>query len=192
MELEAGQSSLPISSPQDLENQIPCQASVKELVFSSKAEIQNIPKGLEEHRLLVFCGPCSIHNTSGVFDYTQRLAELASEVREDILLVIRTDFEKPRSMVGWKGPLYDRELEGSSDSVGELCVARRIFASIAKLSLRCTTEFLNPMLPPFQKVYSLNECIWAGAVERRIDREVASGLDMPIGMKNNLVGDALS
>ena len=95
-------------------------------------------------------------------------------------------------MVGWKGPLYDRELEGSSDSVGELCVARRIFASIAKLSLRCTTEFLNPMLPPFQKVYSLNDCIGVGAVERRIDREVASGLDMPIGMKNNLVGDALS
>ena len=192
VELETGQSSLPIPSPQDLRDQIPCRATIKELVSSSRAEIQNILRGLDEHRLLVLCGPCSIHGTSGAFDYAQRLAKLASEVREDILLVMRTYFEKPRSIVGWKGLLYDPELEGSSATVGGLCVARRILASIAELGLPCATEFLNPMLAPYQEDFLSYGSIGARTVESQIHRELAAGLDMPIGMKNNLAGEALS
>jgi len=151
-ELETGQSSLPIPSPQDLRAQIPCSARTKKLVSSSRAEIQNILRGLDEHRLLVVCGPCSIHDTSAAFDYAQRLAKLASEVREDILLLMRTYFEKPRSIVGWKGLLYDSELEGSSATVGGLGVARRILASIAapNFSIRCwrlIRKTFFPMVP---------------------------------------------
>jgi 3-deoxy-7-phosphoheptulonate synthase len=173
MELETGQSSLLIPFPQYLVDQIPCRATIKEIVFSSRAEIQNILKGRDEHPLLVVCGPCSIHDTSGAFDYAQRLAKLASEVREDILLVMRTYFEKPRSIVGWKGLLYDPELEGSSDSVGGLCVARRILASIAELGLPCATEFLNPMLAPYQKDFLSYGSIGARTVESQIHRELA-------------------
>ena len=74
LELETEQSSLPIPFPQDLRDQIPYRVTIKELVSSSRAEIQNILRGLDEHRLLVVCGPCSIHDTSGAFDYVQRLA----------------------------------------------------------------------------------------------------------------------
>ena len=192
VELETGQSSLPIPSPQDLRDQIPCRATTKELVSSSREEIQNILRGLDEHRLLVVCGPCSIHDTSGAFDYAQRLAKLASEVREDILLVMRTYFEKPRSIVGWKGLLYDPELEGSSATVGGLCFARSILASIAELGLPCATEYLNPMLAPYQEDFLSYGSIGARTVESQIHRELAAGLDMPIGMKNNLAGEALS
>ena len=89
VELETGQSSLPIPSPQDLRDQIHCRATIKDLVSSSRAEIQNILRGLDEHRPLVVCGPCSIRDTSGAFDYAQHIVKLVSEVREDILLVMR-------------------------------------------------------------------------------------------------------
>ena len=191
LELETGQSSLPIPSPQNLRAQIPCSVTTKELVSSSRAKIQNILRGLDEHRLLVVCGPCSIHDTSGAFDYAQRLAKLASEVREDILMVMRTYFEKP-CIVGWKGLLYDSELEGSSATVGGLGVARRILVSIAELWLPCTIEFLNSMLAPYQEDFLSYGSIGARTVESQIHRELAAGLDMPIGMKNNLVGEALS
>lgn len=192
MELETGHSSLPIPSPQNRRDQIPCRATIKEILSSSRAEIQNILRGLDEHRLLVVCGPRSIHDTSGAFDYAQRIAKLARQVREDILLVMRTYFEKPRSIVGWKGLRYDPELEGSSATFGGFCVARRILASIAELGLPCATEFLNPMLAPYQKDFLSYRSIGARTVESQIHRELAAGPDLPIGMKNNLAGEALS
>ncbi len=191
-ELETGQNSLPIPSPLDLRVQVPCSRRATDLVSSSRAEIQNILRGLDDHRLLVICGPCSIHDTSAAFDYAQRLAKLAVEVSEDMLLVMRTYFEKPRSVVGWKGLLYDSELEGSSATVGGLGVARRILSSVAELGLPCATEFLNPMLAPYQQDFLSYGSIGARTVESQIHRELAAGLDMPIGMKNNQAGDAMS
>ena len=105
---------------------------------------------------------------------------------------MRTYFEKPRSIVGWKGLLYDPELEGSSATVGGLCVARRILASIAELGLPCATEYRNPMLAPYQEDFLSYGSIGARTVESQLHRELAAGLDMPIGMKNNLAGEALS
>lgn len=191
-ELETELKFTPIHSPIELRAEIPCSPSVSSRVSSSRIEIQNLLRGLDDHRLLVVCGPCSIHDANAAFEYAQRLAKLANEVQDDILLVMRTYFEKPRSVVGWKGLLYDSELEGSQATISGLGIARRILVSIAELGLPCATEFLNPIMAPYQQDLLSYGSIGARTVESQIHRELAAGLNMPVGMKNNLAGETAS
>jgi len=179
----------PIPSPADLKTEIPRSASAVSTIDRSRQTIRDILKGKDVHRLVVICGPCSIHDANAAYDYAQRLAKLAREVEDEMLVVMRTYFEKPRSVVGWKGLLYDPELEGSAAAAGGLGVARRILANITSLGLPCATEFLSPVLAAYQEDFISYGSIGARTVESQIHRELAAGLEMPVGMKNNLAGD---
>ncbi len=191
-EIESESNFTPIPSPMELRSEIPCSPIVSAQISSSRKEIQNILLGNDDHRLLVVCGPCSIHDSNAAIDYAQRLANLASEVQDHLLLVMRTYFEKPRSVVGWKGLLYDSELGGTPATSGGLRIARRILVNIAEQGLPCATEFLNPILAGYQEDLLAYGSIGARTVESQIHRELAAGLKMPIGMKNNLAGETAS
>lgn len=179
----------PIPSSADLKAAIPRSSASAVTIDRSREAIQAILKGEDAHRFIVICGPCSIHNANAAYDYAQRLEKLAREVEDELLVVMRTYFEKPRSVVGWKGLLYDPELEGSAAAASGLALARRILASITELGLPCATEFLNPILAAYQEDFISYGSIGARTVESQIHRELAAGLAMPVGMKNNLAGD---
>ncbi len=192
IEAESNFIPIPIPSPLELKSEIPCSSVVSAQVSASRKEIQSILLGNDPHRLLVVCGPCSIHDSRAAIEYAQRLAQLARELEDHLLLVMRTYFEKPRSVVGWKGLLYDSELGGAPATSGGLQIARRILLSIAEHGLPCATEFLNPILAPYQEDLLAYGSIGARTVESQIHRELAAGLKMPIGMKNNLAGESAS
>ncbi len=178
-----------IPTPHELKAEIPLSARAAVRVEGQRQAIRDILRGEDRHRLLVICGPCSIHDANAAYEYAQRLARLAREVEDDMLVVMRTYFEKPRSVVGWKGLFYDPELAGSSATVSGLALARRILSSLVELDLPCATEFLNPALAPYQEDLIAYGSIGARTVESQIHRELAAGLSMPVGMKNSLSGD---
>lgn len=179
----------PISSPAELGAEIPCSLRAKETVSRSRRDIQEILVGFDDHRLLVVCGPCSIHDVKGALDYAERLRVLAKEVEDDVLVVMRTYFEKPRSVIGWKGLVYDPDLTGNAATTNGLGIARRLLARVTEMGLPCATEFLNPVVAPYQEDFISYGSIGARTSESQIHRELVAGLAMPVGIKNNLKGD---
>ncbi|WP_193105764.1 3-deoxy-7-phosphoheptulonate synthase [Brachybacterium sp. FME24] len=177
----------PLPSPADLLAEIPLDPGQAELVARSRDAVREVLAGRDD-RLLVVVGPCSIHDPRAGLEYAHLLAEARRELGDDLLLVMRTYFEKPRTTVGWKGLINDPHLNGSHDIATGLRTARTFLREVTALGLPCATEFLEPISPQYTADLISWGAIGARTTESQIHRQLASGLSMPIGFKNGTDG----
>lgn len=183
----AGRRAIPLPTPAQLRERLPCCAALTEQIRQQRQAIRAVLDGTD-NRLLVIVGPCSLHDPDSALDYAQRLADLASKANDQLLLVMRTYVEKPRTTVGWKGLMYDPHLDGSSDMAAGLAVSRRLMLSIAELGLPVATELLQPMAAGYLDDLLSWAAIGARTSESQIHREMVSGLNLPVGFKNGTDG----
>ncbi len=143
----------------------------------------------EDDRLLVIVGPCSIHDTDSALEYAERLMELRSRYQEFLNIVMRVYFEKPRTMLGWRGFIIDPHLDGSYNIQEGLKEARRLLINITRTGMPAGTEVLGPIVPEYIADLISWASIGARTTESQTHREIASGLSMPVGFKNSTDGD---
>ena len=141
-----------------------------------------------DHRLFVVIGPCSIHDPAAAMDYARRLRVLADEVAEDLLLVMRVYFEKPRTTTGWKGLINDPYMNDTFRIQDGLHIARQLMRDIAEVGLAVSTEALDPISPQYLQDLVAWSAIGARTTESQTHREIASGLSSVIGFKNGTDG----
>ena len=152
-------------------------------IATARREISDIVHGKDD-RLLVVVGPCSIHDADAALDYAKRLNAMRDEHAKDLLIIMRTYFEKPRTTVGWKGLINDPNLDGSFDINHGLRVSRGLLSALAEMGLPSGTEFLDPISPQFVADLVSWGAIGARTTESQVHRELASGLSCPVGFKN--------
>jgi len=178
----------PLIPPAILVEESPLSEKASMLVAESRQQIGRILHG-QDDRLLAIVGPCSIHDPVAAFDYAKRLKVLADNLKQDLMVVMRVYFEKPRTVVGWKGLINDPFLDGSFQINKGLRKARELLLSLAELGLPAGTEFLDTIIPQFHADTISWAAIGARTTESQIHRELASGLSMPVGFKNGTDGD---
>lgn len=176
-----------LPSPIALCNEIAKTDAADKFVAKSRDAINEIIFG-KDRRLLVVIGPCSIHDLKAGREYAEKLAKLAKEVDDRMLIVMRVYFEKPRTTVGWKGLIMDPKLDGSSDIPEGLRIARRFLLDIIDLGLPTATELLDPITPQYISDLISWSAIGARTTESQTHRQMASGLSMPLGFKNGTDG----
>jgi len=182
----AGIRALP--APRELKARLPLSDAAAETVSGARAGIRAAIHG-RDPRLVAIVGPCSIHDPDAAVEYAERLADLARELAGELLLVMRTYFEKPRTTVGWKGLINDPHLDGSCDVVAGLEIARRLLLQINERGVPCASEVLDPFTPQFVADLLAWASIGARTSESQTHRELASGLSAPVGFKNATSGD---
>lgn len=178
----------PLPSPAVLMHDVARSEEQAELVFSSRSAICD-SLFIPDTRFLLITGPCSIHDTTACHAYAEKLAGLAEEVKEKILVVMRVYFEKPRTTVGWKGLIMDPDLDGSDNIYKGLTVARQFLTEVLSLGLPTATELLDPITPQYISDLISWSAIGARTSESQTHRQMASGLSMPLGFKNTTSGD---
>ena len=176
-----------VIAPEDLIREIPVEAPASELVFATRAKINDIIEG-KDPRLLVVIGPCSIHDPKAALEYARRLQPLVSAHAEQLLIIMRVYFEKPRTTVGWKGLINDPHLNDSYDINHGLHLARGLLRDIANLGVGVGTEYLDPITPQYVGDLVAWGAIGARTTESQVHRQLASGLSCPIGFKNSTDG----
>ncbi|HTX20557.1 MAG TPA: 3-deoxy-7-phosphoheptulonate synthase [Candidatus Aquilonibacter sp.] len=174
-------------SPRELKSLSPTTDAANATVARSRERIIRILRQ-EDPRLLVVIGPCSIHDEKGALDYAARLNALRKEFAGRMEIVMRVYFEKPRTTIGWKGLINDPHLDGSQDIETGLKIARRLLLEIAGIGLPAATEFLDPIVPQYIADLISWAAIGARTTESQTHREMASGLSMPVGLKNSTDG----
>lgn len=177
----------PLISPDLLHHQLPISEASSRLVADTRDRIRNIMRS-EDQRILVVVGPCSVHDVDAAYAYGQKLAALRQELSDDLEIVMRVYFEKPRTNIGWKGLINDPHLDGSYDINKGLWLARGLLLDLATLGLPAATELLDPITPQYISDVIAWTAIGARTTESQTHREMASGLSMPIGFKNNTDG----
>ena len=177
----------PLISPALLQYELPADAAVEAFVQSSRQAIADVLHG-RDRRLLVVVGPCSIHDREQALEYAARLKALAGELKDDLLVVMRVYFEKPRTTVGWKGYINDPYLDGSFHINEGLRLARSLLLDIARLGLPAATEFLDLLSPQYVSDLVSWGAIGARTTESPSHRQLASGLSCTIGFKNGTDG----
>jgi 3-deoxy-7-phosphoheptulonate synthase len=178
----------PIIAPADLRQVFPVSEEESAFVAASRDQIKNIIKG-KDPRLMVVVGPCSIHDPKAAIDYAERLARLSKQVSDQLLLIMRTYFEKPRTTVGWKGLINDPDMNGSHLISKGLGIARSLLCKMTELKLPVATEMLDPITPEYMADMLCWGAIGARTTESQTHRELASGLSFPIGFKNGTDGN---
>lgn len=178
----------PLPSPSDVVTDLPLTERHRELVDSTRRQVEAILAG-EDSRLLVVVGPCSVHDPLAALEYARRLAVVADRFADSLLIVMRVYFEKPRSTGGWKGLINDPGLDGSHRVVDGLHIARRLLLDVLDLGLPVGCEFLEPTTPQYIADAVSWGAIGARTTESQIHRQLASGLSMPVGFKNGSDGD---
>ncbi|MGE3856469.1 MAG: 3-deoxy-7-phosphoheptulonate synthase [Dehalococcoidia bacterium] len=178
----------PLMSPDDFDREIPLSQAAVDTVIRSRKAIRDILHG-DDPRMLMIVGPCSIHDEASSLEYAERLAKLAKELEDRMVVVMRVYFEKPRTTVGWKGWLNDPHLDGSFDIQEGLRTARRLLLKVNEMGLSAGTEFLDPIVPQYLAGLISWAAIGARTTESQTHREMASGLSMPVGFKNGTTGD---
>lgn len=177
----------PLPTPAVLRQRLPLSTLQAERVQAQREAIRNILNG-DDPRLLVVIGPCSIHEADAALDYAQRLAELAPQIADQMLLVMRAYIEKPRTTVGWKGLVYDPQLDGSGDMAAGLELSRRLMLRMIDMGLPLASELLQPLVASYVDDLLGWAAIGARTSESQIHRELVSGLDMAVGFKNGTDG----
>ena len=177
----------PLIPPAILMEELPLNESSAETVTSARAAAADIVHG-RDPRLLVVVGPCSIHDPKAGVEYAGRLKGLADRISDDVLVIMRTYFEKPRTTVGWKGLINDPNLDGSFRINQGLRIARGFLRDVVDLGLPTGTEFLDPISPQYVADLVSWGAIGARTTESQVHRELASGLSMPVGFKNGTRG----
>ncbi|WP_153447165.1 3-deoxy-7-phosphoheptulonate synthase [Vibrio algicola] len=178
----------PMPTPLELTQAHPLCDSVAEHIDNSRRQIEAILAG-NDPRLLVVVGPCSVHDTEAALDYGQRLNELQAQYKDQLLIVMRTYFEKPRTIIGWKGLISDPNLDGSYALEAGLNKARKLLLDINTLGLATATEFLDMVTGQYISDLISWGAIGARTTESQIHREMASALSCPVGFKNGTNGN---
>ena len=176
-----------VSPPNEIITEIPISADSSELVFKSRKEISDILHGRDD-RLVVVVGPCSIHDPESALEYAKRLKSLEAKHSNQLKIVMRVYFEKPRTTIGWKGLINDPNLDNSYDVNLGLRKARKVLLDINNLGLPAGTEFLDMITPQYLADLISWGAIGARTTESQIHRELASGLSCPVGFKNSTNG----
>ncbi len=177
----------PLLPPAILLEELPLGETAATTVSRGRQEVACILAGSDD-RLVVVVGPCSIHDPAAAMDYARRLRSVADEVAEDLRIVMRVYFEKPRTTVGWKGLINDPRLDGSFSINEGLRLARRLLRDLAELGLPAGCEFLDPITPQFISDLVTWGAIGARTTESQVHRELASACSMPVGFKNGTDG----
>ena len=176
-----------LPSPKEMSAEIPRSDAHAAFVSDSRAAIARTISGADM-RFLLIVGPCSIHDLKGGHEYAERLAKLAQEVRDRVLIVMRVYFEKPRTTIGWKGLIMDPHLDGTNDIPAGLRIARTFLRDVLDLGLPTATEMLDPITPQYIADLTCWTAIGARTTESQTHRQMASGLSMPVGFKNTTSG----
>ena len=174
---------VPLLSPRALKALSPTPEPVNDAVAEARERVVRILRR-EDPRLLVVIGPCSIHDQASALEYARRLAKLQKEFADRMEIIMRVYFEKPRTTIGWKGLINDPHLDGSQDIETGLKIARKLLLEITSLGLPAATEFLDPIVPQYIADLITWAAIGARTTESQTHREMASGLSMPVGLKN--------
>lgn len=177
----------PLLSPAFLKSELPLKPEAANLVTQTRENICNILEG-KDKRVLVVVGPCSIHDVDAAQEYGERLIKLRSQLKDQLEIVMRVYFEKPRTTVGWKGLINDPHLDNSYEINTGLRIARKLLLDLADIGLPAATELLDPITPQYIADLICWTAIGARTTESQIHRQMASGLSMPVGYKNGTDG----
>ncbi len=178
----------PLLAPAILEEEIPLDDAGSARIASARRDIAAIMTGADD-RLLLVLGPCSIHEPQAAVEFAELLRTAADRYEGDLLVAMRVYFEKPRTVVGWKGLINDPDLDGTFHINKGLRLARKLMADITAAGLPIATEFLDTTLGQYYADLVSWGAIGARTVESQVHRELASGLSMPVGFKNRTDGD---
>ena len=178
----------PLLPPAILIEEIPLTDKATTVVENGRAESEAILNGTDD-RLIVVVGPCSIHDTKAAIEYAEQLLALAQKYKADLQVIMRVYFEKPRTVVGWKGLINDPKIDGSFEINSGLRIGRKLLVDICELGLPTGAEFLDTIIPQFIADAIAWSAIGARTTESQVHRELASGLSMPIGFKNGTSGN---
>ena len=179
---------LELVAPARLLGDLPLGPQRAAAVVASREEVVEI-LNRKDDRLLVVVGPCSVHDPAAALDYARGLSRAAQELAEELLIVMRVYFEKPRTTTGWKGLINDPHLDGSGDVNAGLRMARTLLLEVLDLGLGAGCEFLDPITPQYISDTVAWGAIGARTTESQIHRQLGSGLSMPIGFKNRTDGN---
>lgn len=176
-----------IATPSEIKKMLPLTKNAELTVENGRKSIENILDG-KDSRMMIVLGPCSIHNVAEAYDFALMLQPLAENVQDKFLLILRECFEKPRSELGWDGIIDDPNLNGQPEPRKGLLMSRKLTLDVAERRILTATEFLNPQTPQY---IDDGICLgWIGARSVQFPglRKMASGLSMPVGIKNGIEG----
>ncbi len=184
---EPARTSQPLPSAGQVRKHLPLMPALAAQIRQQRQQVRDILHG-RDNRLLIVVGPCSIHDEYAALTYAERLAVVAQEVDDEVLLVMRAYVEKPRTTFGWKGLLYDPERNGSGDMAQGVQRSRQLMLELAAMGLPVATEALNPLAMHYLDDLVSWTAVGARTTESQIHREMVSGLPMPTGFKNGTDG----
>jgi len=176
-----------VDTPKELTSKIPITSEEALFVEQSRQIVRDILDGKDERKILIV-GPCSIHNIDVAIDYAHQLITII-DANPHLYIMMRVYFEKPRTSVGWKGFIYDPDLDGTNNINVGLFMARRLLKTITKLKIPIATEFLDSIIPQYLSDYVSWVAIGARTTESQVHRQLASGLSAPVGFKNGTLGN---
>ena len=176
-----------VPAPYELVNKYPINDEISKLVFGTRNEISQILHDKDD-RIFVVVGPCSIHDPQSAIEYAEKLSIENENFSENLLIIMRVYFEKPRTTVGWKGLINDPDINETYNIAKGVEMARKLLIEIGELGLPAGTEFLDPISPQYVTDIISWGAIGARTAESQIHRELASGLSCPIGIKNGTDG----
>ncbi len=176
-----------VSTPAQVQAELPLSTKAAETVLNTRQDIQNILSG-KDQRLLVVVGPCSIHDTTAALEYAERLSKLRETLKDDLLIVMRVYFEKPRTTVGWKGLINDPDLNDGYDIDRGLRLGRKLLLDLNEMGVPAGVEYLDILTPQYLADLVSWGAIGARTTESQLHREMASGLSCPVGFKNGTDG----
>ncbi|HYD97699.1 MAG TPA: 3-deoxy-7-phosphoheptulonate synthase AroG [Noviherbaspirillum sp.] len=177
-----------LAPPSHLIREFPCTEKASDTVANSRIALHRILHG-QDDRVMVVIGPCSIHDTKAAMEYARRLAEQRERFKNELEIVMRVYFEKPRTTVGWKGLINDPYMDNSFRINDGLRMAREVLLNINELGLPAGTEFLDVISPQYVADLISWGAIGARTTESQVHRELASGLSCPVGFKNGTDGN---
>lgn len=177
-----------VTSPAEITEEIPITEKAAITTYETREAIHNILEG-KDKRLLVITGPCSIHDTRAALDYAQKLKTLKDKFKNELLIVMRVYFEKPRTTVGWKGLINDPELNNSFHINKGIRLARTLLLKLNDMGIPAGTEYLDLITPQYVTDLISWGAIGARTTESQVHRELASGLSCPVGFKNGTDGN---
>ena len=176
-----------VPAPYELVNKYPINDGIAKLVYGTRNQISQILHGKDD-RLFIVVGPCSIHDPESAIEYANKLLAAHKDFRQNLLIIMRVYFEKPRTTVGWKGLINDPDINETYNIAKGVEIARKLLIDIANIGLPAGTEFLDPISPQYVTDIISWGAIGARTAESQIHRELASGLSCPIGIKNGTDG----
>jgi 3-deoxy-7-phosphoheptulonate synthase len=185
------ESATPLVSPRELKEAIPLKERGRATVGNGVQSFQEMLSGKSE-KVAIIVWPCSIHDVQAAYEYAEKLKKLRETVGDNLELIMRVYFEKPRTTTGWKGLITDPELNGEDNMAEGIRIAREIMAHINELGVPTATEWLDPLTPAFLGDTVAWGCVGARTTESQTHRQMASGLSMPVGFKNSTDGSVIN